>query len=283
MRTIRRCTRSALLLSLSGSLAVAVPTLAQEQRPEEPNVAADGAPEASTLEGRVVMPASGEGVPGAAVYFLVNGVHALTDEDGRFSAEGLVPGPEVVQVSFLDRYAQPDTILLPEGVRLRAELDAPVVDVVEVEELVVRVRRNRTIRERQREQFEREAEALAHRHLDRERLSRIDPPVLSWTLSYLELSVDSYDGGFMLPTRGPTTIYGRGGESRSTFSRQTGGLRCAPALYVNGAHWPVPDLQLIDAIDPHEVVGMAVFRGPFVPARYRSWAEGCGALVIWTR
>lgn len=278
---LRRAPRPDLLFPVLAAL-VAWPACshAQERPSEDVDPAGHESPPGA-VEGRVVLPTSGEAVPGATVYFLVNGVQSLTDEEGRFRFEGLDPGPEVVQVVFLDQAAPPDTIVLPGGVRLRAELEAPAVHVVEVEEMVVRVRRNRSVRERRLEQFDREARSLARHYLDRDRLDEIDPARLSWTLRRLGLSADSYDGRLALPGRGPTTIFGRRGENHATFSRQTGGLRCVPALIVDGAVWGVPDLYALDVLDPDDIEGMALYRGPLVPARFRYWAEGCGALVVW--
>lgn len=276
--------RRRLLLVLFLALASGWSPAAAQAPPPGDSGEASATPGAAGLFGRVVLSASGEPVPGAEVLLWLRGVRTLTNGEGQFALEGLEPGPEILQVRFQDETTPPDTVVLVSGARLRAELAAPVADIRAMEELVVRVRRQHTLRERSFERFRREARTLGHRYLDRELLRQIDPPRLSWILPLLSLSDDPFDARMSLRRRGPSTIYGRRPGDPTGFGGQPAGFRCVPAVFVNDAFWGrVPDLGVVDSIEPERVAGIATYRSPFVPARYRDRAGECGVLLIWTR
>lgn len=260
--------------ALATTLALLVLHPAASTPQETPEGASDADTLASSLSGRVLLPATGEPVPAAEVFLLVQDRRAWTDAGGRFLLEDLEPGLEMIQVRVLDQVTPPTTVRIPPGVRVHGDLAGPRA-IRSVDEVSVDVRRRRSVRERRRERFRREARGLGRHYLDRTEIRRIDPAEVSDLLPHLALSAEPPGGGPAFPGRGgPPTILGREIPT-------AGGRGCRPALYVNDVRWTVPDLYTLDVLDPDDVVGMTVYRYPVVPSRYRTAAGRCGVLAVW--
>jgi hypothetical protein len=65
-----------------------------------------------------------------------------------------------------------------------------------------------------------------------------------------------------------------------------GGLRCSPNFFLDGAPFPDNDFRwLSGVVPPGQIKGIEVYSSPgTIPAQYdRTWSNGCGSIVIWTR
>ncbi len=65
--------------------------------------------------------------------------------------------------------------------------------------------------------------------------------------------------------------------NRVQTAQDTLGTFCPMPVYLDGL--PVADFN-IDAVPPHDVMGIEIYTGALVPAKYRSSA--CGVILIWT-
>lgn len=246
--------------------------------------------ETSTLQGRVVFPASGEPVRDAEVVLLNGTRRTFTDAGGRFEIRGVRPGRELLQVRLAGERTRPEMILVPAGYRLSVELTAPPTGARTMEELVVRVERERSRWEREIERFERRARTLGRRYVDRELIRELDPTDLSEIFTYLSPAFAppsrfTFDGVFRLRMRrlfairgGATTIVGRPRAEQGVFGPQSGVGFCTPTVFVNGALWTAP----LGDLPPDDVIGLTLYESPFVPGEYRLHADRCGVVVAWT-
>jgi hypothetical protein len=71
------------------------------------------------------------------------------------------------------------------------------------------------------------------------------------------------------------------GGSRYRITSARGG-NCSPKMLVDGS--PVADSDVDNMIQPQDVAGIEIYRGPSeVPGRWMGYRSNCGLIVIWTK
>ncbi len=81
------------------------------------------------------------------------------------------------------------------------------------------------------------------------------------------------------PGRGGTVITRRGGVTSMYSARPS-----CTNVFIDGFQWQnlgPGDLDMF--VNPDDVIGIEVYRGEDVPARFRRFSEGCVAVVVWTQ
>jgi hypothetical protein len=72
------------------------------------------------------------------------------------------------------------------------------------------------------------------------------------------------------------------GGSRYRIATTRSGSNCAPKMLVDGS--PVADSDVDNMIQPQDVAGIEIYRGPSeVPGRWMGYRSSCGLIVIWTK
>ncbi|MFQ5689838.1 MAG: carboxypeptidase regulatory-like domain-containing protein [Gemmatimonadota bacterium] len=217
---------------------------------------AQAAPAAS-ISGRVVAAADGEPIAGARVFLAGTDREAITTADGRFRLQGLPPGLQSVQVSYLGSKSDPERIALEDGevslvqISLDIRLD-PLRAVVKRTAPGGKLRGFYERMEREQGYF-----------ITREDILTRDPSRVTDLLRRI-----------------PGMHVGRDGIAprRVGFSRPEGG--CPIQYYLDGAR--APGLQL-DDLSPRDLEGIEIYPGlARVPMRFRYQAR-CGVIVVWTR
>jgi hypothetical protein len=71
---------------------------------------------------------------------------------------------------------------------------------------------------------------------------------------------------------------------RRLLMRGISGDWCAPAIYLDGLHFPGLGASELDAwLRPGEVAGIEVYSEASVPNEFRLERSGCGSVVIWRK
>lgn len=88
----------------------------------------------------------------------------------------------------------------------------------------------------------------------------------------------------LLRTMGSVLVEQAAVGPKEIVMRHTFGERCRPSIYLNGAYLGPLTAGDFDAfIQPAEMIGVEVYRAPFVPGEFSlAGGSGCGAIVVWT-
>lgn len=224
--------------------------------------------EPSRVTGRVVDRATGSAIPGAEVTARPvaparspeGGIHALAGDDGRFELDGVPAGTHALEVRMLGYRMLDDTVAVEPGTWLDIDVRL-TAQALELDPVMVVVRR--PISREMQGFYQRRRFQVGGDFVTREEIEAVDPHQLTDFLR-------RYPGVNVMPER-------RFGGRVSYQVLMRG--RCSPTLFIDGA--PVFNTWIDETLEPRDIEGIEIYRGPETPARFSR--TPCGALVVWTR
>lgn len=180
----------------------------------------------------------------------------LTNEEGWFTLENLLPGDHVIEVSYLGLTSEQYEVFLPPGTtRVDFEVSAPPF---ELEELVVEVRLYRSLK---MQEFERRRRRENGHFIDREQIAERSPMYISDLLRGIP---------------GVRVTWTIEGDVRLLMGH--GMTACEPDLYIDGS--PSHAARINDWL-PNLIEAVEVYSRSFDrPTQFHS--VRCGAILLWT-
>lgn len=229
----------------------------------------------SRVIGDVVDADTGGPVAGVLVYLTESSAEAMTDEQGLFTLDRVLPGTHRIELHHIAYGRQQATIHVPPQttVQVRVPLRAqPIaVEPLQVQVTGLRVRRLEVARFYERREW---GEKLGRGHyFTAEDIERRNPLRITHMVGDL-----------------PGVRVDCGGHGRRCEIRMTRAATCPRAnVYVDGIRvidgdrrgqpWSLDELVL-----PIEIAGIEVYSGPAsLPAEFSGPTGQCGAVVIWTK
>ncbi|MDX1579389.1 MAG: carboxypeptidase regulatory-like domain-containing protein, partial [Gemmatimonadota bacterium] len=232
--------------------------------------------------GRVGDRATGLPVAGARIALAGEDREALSDGNGRYAFESLVPGLYRLAVRHLNYEPVEQIVEIPGNRTLEVSFELSA-DPIELEPLVVTAVRERKLEVQgfyeRREISEKVGNGV---FFDQEAIRQLAPTKVTQVLNYVPGVRVDCSGGFRA---GDCRVLMTGGQPSLNRSAQTG---CENAnVYVDGVRVVRENQTMPMSVDqlvlPSEIAGMEVYRSPSeVPAEFGGSVGRCGAIVIWT-
>ena len=217
--------------------------------------------------GHVLSPA-GKPVSGARVEIPMSAVSATTRDDGSFRLVGVQSGTQMLVARSLSF----GTAAEPINVTAREPVDVSITlfDKVNVlDPVLVTARRDLAL---EKSGFSARKRAGAGYFFTREDIDKRQPNNITDMLKNLPIvNVSSRRGGTVITRRGGIT---------SMYSA----VPSCTNVFIDDFQWQnmgPGDLDMF--VNPDDVIGIEVYRGEDVPARFRRFGQGCVALVLWTQ
>jgi hypothetical protein len=215
--------------------------------------------------GGTVRNKDGRPIKGARLRVADSGVEATTDDAGRFVISDAPGGTQRLEVRAIGYYPEERAIDLvagrPTSVHVTLATLRSVLDTVRVAASRVYSADSHGFEQR------RKARASGY-FFDQSDVNRLRPPNVTRLLTRVQgvtLASDAFDSAILM---------------RDFFT----GDFCQPAVFIDGLRITQLTARDIDMwVRPEELAGMEVYtRSEQAPAEFTT-AEGCGALVLWTR
>ena len=217
--------------------------------------------------GHVLSPA-GKPVSGARVEIPMSAVSATTRDDGSFRIVGVQSGTQMLVARSLSF----STAAEPINVTSREPIDVSITlfDKMNIlDPVLVTARRDLAL---EKSGFSARKRAGAGYFFTRDDIDKRQPNNITDMLK--NLPVVNVTSG-----RGGTVITRRGGITSMYSARPS-----CTNVFIDGFQWQnmgPGDLDMF--VNPDDVIGIEVYRGEDVPARFRRFSEGCVAVVVWTQ
>ncbi len=223
--------------------------------------------EPGKLVGRVFDRSTGRAVPGAEVVLTGTEHHAITGSDGRFRIGDVPSGSYVVETHMLGFEARADTVSVPAGLVIDAEVGL-ATQAIKLDPITV------TVRSRWLDQngfFDRRTSGLSGHFFTRRDIEEKHPALFTDLLRDIPgvFVLTNEVGTSQVRFRRVTTIINANDELRG----------CEPGVYYDGvplnSGWDQMHNIPIPFID-----GIEVYVGAATPIEYKN---SCGVILIWTR
>lgn len=231
------------------------------------------------LSGIVVTKVDGRPISGAVIN-IVDGPETRANGNGEWALSGAPIGTRMLEVRAIGFYPERRHVNILNGsspLRVALSTLQAVLDTVKV--------RGSRLSNRDRTGFEDRRHAGVGRYMTPSQIARRQPVFIS----DLFKTMNGIRVGFATDTLSTDMAINTPPDLMSTTDRRIlmrgiSGDWCAPAIFLDGQHFPQLGADDIDGwLRPGEVAGIEVYSEASVPNEFRQERTGCGSVVIWRK